>query len=74
MAFLCLVNVLFAVLSVLFSFAIIFMGKRELVALLCLPSWCLVAVIVMWLVVTVPWVGLQYMTVVFPDHTFILST
>ena len=30
-------------LCVLSSFTIIFMGKRELVALLCLSSWCLVA-------------------------------
>ena len=31
------------------SFTIIMMGKRELVALLWLSSWCLVAVIVLWL-------------------------
>ena len=31
-----------ALLCVLSSYAIILMGKRELVALLCLPSWCLV--------------------------------
>ena len=74
MGVLCLVNVLFAVLSVLFSFAIIFMGKRELVALLCLYSWCLVAVYFIRPFVTVPWVGLQYMTVVFLDHTYLLST
>ena len=40
------------------SFAIILMEKRELVALLCLSTWCLVIVIVMWLFLTVPWVGL----------------
>ena len=49
------------------SFAIILMGKRELVALLCLSSWCLV--IVVWLFLAVPWVGLQFVIVVFPDHT-----
>ena len=49
------------------SFAIILMGKRELVALLGLSSWCLV--IVVWLFLTVPWVGLQFVIVVFPDHT-----
>ena len=49
------------------SFAIILMGKRELVGLLSLPSWCLV--IVVWLFLTVPLVGLQCVIVVFPDHT-----
>ena len=49
------------------SFAIILMGKRELVALLSLPSWCLV--IVVWLFLVVPWVLLQFVIVVFPDHT-----
>ena len=49
------------------SFAIILMGKRELVALLSLSSWCLV--IVVWLFLVVPWVCLQFVIVVFPDHT-----
>ena len=49
------------------SFAIILMGKGELVALLSLSSWCLV--IVVWLFLVVPWVCLQFMFVVFPDHT-----
>ena len=49
------------------SFAIILMGKRELVALLILSSWCLV--IVVWLFLAVPWVCLQFVIVVFPDHT-----
>ena len=44
-------------------FAIILMGKRELVALLCLSSWCLV--IVVWLFITVPRVCLQFVIVVF---------
>ena len=48
-----------------FSFAIIFIGKRELVALLSLSSWCLV--IVVWLSLTVPRVYLQFVIVVFPD-------
>ena len=39
-------------------------GKRGLVALLCLISWCLL--IVMLLFPTVPWVGLQNVIVVFP--------
>ena len=49
------------------SFAIILMRKRELVALLSLSSWCLV--IVVWLFLVVPWVCLQFVIVVFPDHT-----
>ena len=49
------------------SFAIIMMGKRELVDLLWLSSLCLL--IVVWLFFTVPWVYLQFVIVVFPDHT-----
>ena len=52
------------------SFAIILMGKRELVALLSLSSWCLV--MVEWLFFAVPWVCLQFVIVVFPDHTHLL--
>ena len=58
-----------ALLYVLSSFAIILMGKRELVALLCLSPWCLV--IVVWLFLTVSWVCLQLVIVVFPDHTLL---
>ena len=43
------------------------MGKRELVALLNLSPWCLV--IVEWLFLPVPWGCLQFVVVVFPDHT-----
>ena len=46
------------------------MGKRELVALLSLSSWCLV--IVVWLFLAVPRVFLQFVIVVFPDHTHLL--
>ena len=49
------------------SFAIILMGKRELVALLGLPFRCLVLVV--WLFLVVQRVCLQLVTVVFPDHT-----
>ena len=52
------------------SFAIVLMGKRELVNLLSLSSWCLV--IVVWLFLAVPWVCLQFVIVVFPDHTHLL--
>ena len=47
------------------------MGKRELVALFCLSSWCLV--IVVWLFLVMPQVCLQFVIVVFPDHTTILN-
>ena len=40
------------------SIAIILMGKRELVALLDLSSWCLM--IVEWLFLMVPWGYLQF--------------
>ena len=53
------------------SFAIIFMGKRELVALLCLSPWCVV--IVAWLFLTMPRVCLQFVIVIFPDHTHLLK-
>ena len=49
------------------SFAIILMGRRELVALLSLSYWCLM--IVVWLFLAVPWISLQLVIVVFPDHT-----
>ena len=49
------------------SSAIILMGKRELVALLSVSSWCLV--IVVWLFLAVPWGCLQFVSVLFPGHT-----
>ena len=52
------------------SIAIVLMGKRELVALLNLSSWCLV--MAEWLVLAVPWGCLQFVIVVFPDHTHLL--
>ena len=52
------------------SFAIILMEKRELVALLSLSSWCLP--IVVWLFFVVPLVCLQFVIVVFLDHTHLL--
>ena len=48
------------------SFAFILMGKRELVGLLSLSCWCLVMVV--WLFLAVPWVCLQLVIVVSPDH------
>ena len=46
------------------------MWKRELGALLGLSCWCLV--IVVWLFLAVLWVCLQFVIVVFPDHTHLL--
>ena len=52
------------------SIAIILMGKRELIALLNLSSWCLVMVEQLFL--AVPRGSLQFVIVVFPDHTHLL--
>ena len=52
------------------SIAIILMGKRELVDLLNLSSWCLV--MAEWLFLLVPWACLRFVIVVFPDHTDLL--
>ena len=48
------------------SFAIILIGKRELVALLGLSSWCLV--IVVWLFLTMPGGCLQFVIVIYPEY------
>ena len=52
------------------SIAIILMGKRELIALLNLSSWCLLMVERLFL--EVPRGSLQFVIVVFPDHTHLL--
>ena len=52
------------------SIVIILKGKRGLVALLNLSSWCLV--IVERLFLAVPRGCLQFVIVVFPDHTHLL--
>ena len=49
------------------SIAIILMGKRELVDLLNLSSWCLV--MVKWLFLAMPWGCLRFLIVIFPDYT-----
>ena len=67
--------VLLMLLYVLSSIAIILMGKRELVALLNLSSWCLV--MVEWLFLAVPLDFLQFVIAVFPDSyslTFLSET
>ena len=45
-------------------------GKRELIVLLNLSSWCLVMVEGLFLVV--PWGSLRFVIVVFPDDTHLL--
>ena len=52
------------------SIAIILVGKRELIALLNLSSWCLVMVERLFL--AVPRGCLQFVIVVIPDHTHLL--
>ena len=60
-----------ALLYVHSSIAIILMGKRGLVALLNLSSWCLV--MVERLLLAVPWGCLRFVIVVFSDHTHYFS-
>ena len=52
------------------SIAIILLGKRGLVALFNLSSWCLVMVERLFL--AVPRGSLRFVIVVFPDHTHLL--
>ena len=52
------------------SIAIFLMGKRELVALLNLSSWCLVMAERLFLEVARG--CLRFVIVVFPDHTYLL--
>ena len=52
------------------SFTIISMGKRDLVVLLCLSFWCLVIVVRLFL--PIPRVCLQFVIVVFPEHSHLL--
>ena len=69
MGVLCLSLFCYALLSVHSSFVIILKRKRKLVTLLLLSCRCIVTINVLWFVLTMPWVGLQYLIVVFPDHT-----
>ena len=66
------VFILLCIICVHFSFAIILKKKRILVALLLLSYRCIVTINVLWLFLTVPWIGLQCVIVVFPDHTHLL--
>ena len=69
---LCLSFFCYALVCVHSSFAIILKRKRKLVALLLLSYRCVVIVNVLWLFLTVSWVGPQCVNVVFPDHTDLL--
>ena len=62
----------YALLCVHSSLAIILKRKRELVALLVLSYRYIVIINVLWLFLTVPWVGLQCVSMVFPEHTNLL--
>ena len=59
--------------GVISTSAIIVLGNRKLFALLYLTSWGLVTVSVLWFFLTVLWVGLQSVIVVFHDHTHFFS-
>ena len=68
----CLYLFWYALLCAQSSFVIILKRKRNMVALLLLSYRCIVTINVLWLFLTVPWVCLQCVTVVFPDHTHLL--
>ena len=71
-AVLCLSLFCYALLCVHSSFTIILKRKRKLVALLLLSYRCIFTKNVMWLFFRVLLVGLQYVIVVFPDHTHLI--
>ena len=71
---LCLSLLFNALICVHFSFAIILKRKRKLDVLLLLSYRCTDTINVLWLFLTVPWVGLQFVIVVLPDHTRFLKT
>ena len=54
------------------NFAIIFKRKRKLVASLLLSYRFIITINVLWVFLTVPWVGMQYVIVIFLDHTHFL--
>ena len=54
------------------SFVISLKRKKKLAAPLLLSYRCIVIVNILWLFLAVPWVGLQCVIVVFPDHTHLL--
>ena len=54
------------------SFAIIMKRKRKPIALQLLSYRCIDTINVLWLFLTVPWVGLQCVIVVFTDYTHLI--
>ena len=52
------------------SFAINLIGNRELVALISVSYRCLMVVV--WIFLAASWVCLQFLIVIFPDHTHLL--
>ena len=66
---LCLSLFCYALLCVQSSFAIILKRKRKLVTLLLLSHICIVTINVLWLFLAAPWVSMQCVIVVFPDHS-----
>ena len=62
----------YALLCVYSCFAIILKRKKKLVALLLLSYRCIVTINFLWLFLRVQWVGLQYVSVIFPAHTHLL--
>ena len=61
----------YALLCVHFSFAIILKNRNSrLLCYCCLAD--IITINVLWLFLTVRWVGLQYVIVVFTDHTHML--
>ena len=69
----CLSLICYALLCVQSSFAIILKRKRKLDALLLLSYGCIVYINVLWLFLTLPWVGLQCVIVIFPGNTHIFE-
>ena len=69
----CLSLFSYALLCVHSSFAIILKRRRTQVALLLLSYRWIVTINVLWLFLTVPWIGLQCVIVVIPDHSHLLS-
>ena len=62
----------YALLCVVSSYAIILKRIRGLVGLLLLSYRSLITVNVLWHFLTMPWVGLHCVIVIFPDYTHLL--
>ena len=69
---LCLSLFCYVLLCVHSSFELILKRKRKLVVLLLLSYRCSVTINVLWLFLTVPWLCLQCVIVLLPDHTHLL--